>query len=186
LTVGGLGPRFGNPQDVAGALPGPPAGASVEAATTAATFSGSYKLTLTPSASCSKAIPSVAVLVDVTEDPVQQPATVATPIAQGTEIFGVAAAPPDSAVGRFVLLRQGDRLHGGFGTKDLGIQTLEGQRVWVRLAGTGQVTASGPGRPRVDGTAIGDFEVSLPGDAAPDTLGACLGARDHAWSLQPQ
>jgi hypothetical protein len=128
---------------------------------------------------------SVTVLVFLTEDPVHQPASIADPIAQGTEVFGQAAAG-DSSVGRFVLLRQGDHLHGGLGTKDLGILTLEGVRVWIRLAGTASAVATSLGRPRADGTAIGDIELSRPGDDAPDTLGACLGGRDHTWSLEPQ
>jgi hypothetical protein len=128
---------------------------------------------------------SVSVLVDVSESPVLQPASIATPITQGSEVFGQAVGK-DSSVGRFVLLRQGDHLHGGFGTKDLGIRTLEGVRVWMRLAGTASATTTSLGRPQAQGTAIGDIEMSRLRDDAPDTLGACLGGRDHTWSLQPQ
>ncbi|HXB53900.1 MAG TPA: hypothetical protein VN461_03890 [Vicinamibacteria bacterium] len=149
------------------------------------TFSGQYKLTLTASPSCTMTVPSVTVLVDLSESPVRQPASIADPIAQGSEVFGQGTAG-DSTVGRFVLLRQGDQLHGGFGTKDFGIRTLEGLRVWVRLAGTANATATTLGRPQAQGTAIGDIEMSRPRDDAPDTLGACLGGRDHTWSLQPQ
>jgi hypothetical protein len=157
------------------------------AAATAGTFGGRYKLTLVPSPSCSMSIPSVSVLVDLAESPVRQPPDIADPIAQGSEVFGQAAGPSDSTVGRFVLLRQGDSLHGGFGTKDLGIQTLEGVRVWMRLAGTAAATASTLGRPQAaGGMAIGDIEFSRPSDDAPDTLGACLAGRDHSWSLLPQ
>jgi hypothetical protein len=152
---------------------------------TAGTFSGRFKLTLTPSPSCAMTLRSVTVLVLVSEDPVHQPTSIADPIAQGSEIFGQAAGR-DSSVGRFVLLRQGDHLHGGLGTKDLGILTLEGVRVWMRLAGTASATATSSGRPQAQGTAIGDIEMSRPADDAPDTLGACLGGRDHTWSLQPQ
>jgi hypothetical protein len=155
------------------------------AAATAGTFSGRFKLTLTTSPSCSMTLRSVTVLVFLSEDPVHQPASIADPIAQGSEVFGQAAGG-DSSVGRFVLLRQGDHLHGGLGTKDFGILTLEGVRVWMRLAGTASATATSSGRPQAQGTAIGDIEMSRPGDDAPDTLGACLGGRDHTWSLQPQ
>jgi hypothetical protein len=149
------------------------------------TFSGQYELTLTASPSCTMTVRSVTVLVDVSENPVRQPASIADPIAQGSEVFGQATAG-DSTVGRFVLLRQGDQLHGGLGTKDFGIRTLEGLRVWVRLAGTASATATTLGRPQAQGTAIGDIELSRPSDDAPDTLGACLGGHDHTWSLQPQ
>ncbi len=64
--------------------------------------------------------------------------------------------------------------------------TVEGVRVWVRLAGTANATISSLGRPQAQGTAIGDIELSRPTDDAPDTLGACLGGRDHTWSLLPQ
>jgi hypothetical protein len=151
----------------------------------AGTFSGRFKLTLTASPSCTMTVRSATVLVDVNESPVRQPASVGDPIAPGSEVFGQATAG-DPTVGRFVLLRQGDQLHGGLGTKDFGISTLEGFRVWMRLAGTASATATTLGRPQAQGTAIGDIEMSRPGDDAPDTLGACLGGRDHTWSLQPQ
>jgi hypothetical protein len=152
---------------------------------TAGTFSGRFKLTLTTSPSCSMTLRSVTFFVFVSEDPIRQPASITDPIAQGSEIFGQAAGG-DSSVGRFVLLRQGDNLHGGLGTKDFGILTLEGVRVWMRLAGTASATTTSSGRPQAQGAAIGDIEMSRPGDDAPDTLGACLGGRDHTWSLQPQ
>jgi hypothetical protein len=174
------GGRTGSPERAQGAATTAPPRTSA-----AGTFTGRFMLTLTASPSCVMTVRSVTVLVDVSENPVRQPASIADPIAQGSEVFGQATAG-ESTVGRFVLLRQGDQLHGGFGTKDLGIRTLEGLRVWVRLAGTASATATNLGRPQAQGTAIGDIELSRPGDDAPDTLGACLGGRDHTWSLQPQ
>ncbi|HKC11287.1 MAG TPA: hypothetical protein VKI41_04430 [Vicinamibacteria bacterium] len=170
----------GNPERAQGAATTSPPRASA-----AGTFSGRFKLTLTASPSCTMTVRSVTVLVDVSESPVRQPASVADPIAPGSEVFGQAAAG-DATVGRFVLLRQGDQLHGGLGTKDFGVSTLEGVRVWMRLAGTANATATTLGRPQAQGTATGDIEMSRPGDDAPDTLGACLGGHDHTWSLQPQ
>jgi hypothetical protein len=126
----------------------------------------------------------VTILFDVTESPVVQPPGVTVPIAQGTQVFGQAAASDDATEGRFALLRQADHLHGGFGTTDATVQTVEGLQVYFRLAGTADATATSGG-PQAQGTAIGDLKVSRPGDDAPDTLGSCTG-RDLSWSLQPQ
>jgi hypothetical protein len=163
-----------------------PAAVSPPRPSSAGAFSGRYKLSLVPGASCSPSLRGVTVLVDVSESPVRQPNGIGDPIASGTEVFGLAAATADSTVGKFAFLRQGDHLHGGMGTKDLGVLTLEGVRVWVRLAATATATTTTLGRPQAQGTAIGDIELSNPTDDAPDTLGACLGGRDHTWSLQPQ
>lgn len=163
----------------------PAARPGLQAKATAGTFSGRYKLTIVFSRSCSMTVSGVTVLMDVVEAPVAQPPGVASPIAQGSEIFGQAATHDEGTVGRFVLLRQGDRLHGGFGTKDPGIQTLEGLRVSFRIAGTADTTTSALGRPQAQGTAIGDITLSRPTDEVPDSLGSCT-ARDHTWSLEPQ
>lgn len=158
---------------------------SVQASATAGTFSGRYKLALVASPSCQMIVRNVTVLFGVTESPVVQPPGVTLPIAQGTQVFGQAAAAGDATEGRFVLLRQVDHLHGSFGTTDATIQTVEGLRVYFRLAGAADATATSGGRLQAQGTAIGDLKFSRPGDDAPDTLGSCT-ARDLSWSLQPQ
>lgn len=157
---------------------------SVRAAAAPA-FTGRYRLVLVlgrsllpPSPACS-ALPSpLSVLVDVTEDS----------IGSRSEVSGQSANPAEPAEdARFVLLRQGDHLHGGVGTRGaaLGLVTVEGYRVWVQLMADGTAaTAAGGGHSRAAGTAFGEIDVSRPGDADPDSLGYCR-ALDHTWSLEP-
>ena len=92
--------------------------------------------------------------------------------------------PPEDV--RFVLLRQGDTLHGAFGARDapfIGFRTLEGYRVWMRIMASGTATTAS-GRAAVSGTAFGEIDLSRPGDADLDTVGYCV-ALDHSWALEP-
>lgn len=148
-------------------------------ASVAPAFSGRYKLVLTVGRGCPAAVQvgPLSVLVDVVE------ATVTA----GSEVSGhsaSAAEPPEDA--RFVLLRQGDRLHGAFGARDapfVGFRTLEGYRVWMRIMADGAATTSS-GRATASGTAFGEIDLSRPGDADLDTLGFCQ-ALEHTWALEP-
>lgn len=148
-------------------------------ASLAPAFSGRYKLVLTFGRGCPAAVQvgPLSVLVDVVE----------TAVSAGSEVAGQSAsseeAPEDA---RFVLLRQGDTLHGPFGAKDepfVGFRTLEGYRVWMRLMADGTATTSS-GRARGSGTAFGEIDLSRPGDADLDTIGYCQ-ALEHTWSLEP-
>ena len=148
-------------------------------ASVAPAFSGRYKLVLTVGRGCPAAVQvgPQSVLVDVVE------ATVSA----GSEVSGqsISSSEPPEDV-RFVLLRQGDALHGAFGAKEesyVGFLTLEGYRVWMRLMTSGTATTSS-GRAAVSGTAFGEIDLSRPGDADLDTVGFCV-ALDHAWSLEP-
>jgi len=185
LTLLACFPGAARAQAQSAGSPPTASGGSVQASATAGTFSGRYKLALVASPGCQMTVRGVTVLFDVTESPVVQPPGVTLPIAQGTQVFGQAAAAGDATEGRFALLRQVDHLHGGFGTTSATVQTVEGLQVYFRLAGTADATATSGGRPQAAGTAIGDLQISRPGDSATDSLGSCTG-RDLSWSLQPQ
>jgi hypothetical protein len=143
-------------------------------------FSGRYKLVLTVGRGCPAAVQvgPLSVLVDVAE------ATVTA----GSEVSGQSASasePPEDA--QFVLLRQADKVHGAVGARDapyVGFRTLEGYRVWMQIMADGAATTSG-GRTAARGTALGEIDLSLPGDADVDTIGVCKFALDHTWSLEP-
>jgi hypothetical protein len=148
-------------------------------ASAAPAFSGRYKLVLTFGPGCPAAVQvgPLSVLVDVAE----------AAVTAGSEVSGQSASasePPESV--RFVLLRQGDKVHGAFGAKDdpyVGFRTLEGYRVWMRIMADGTATTSS-GRARGSGTAFGEMDLSRPGDADVDTIGYCE-ILNHTWSLEP-
>jgi hypothetical protein len=148
-------------------------------ASVAPAFSGRYKLVLTFGRGCPAAVQvgNLTVLTDLAE----------ASVSAGSEVSGQSASPsekPEDA--RFVLLRQGDKLHGAFGMKDapyIGFRTLEGFRVWMRIMADGAATTSS-GRAQGSGTAYGEIDLSRPGDADLDTIGYC-DALDHTWSLEP-
>jgi len=144
-------------------------------------FAGRYKLVLTFDRGCPADVQvgPQSVLVNVVE------ATVAT----GSEVSGQSASasePPEDT--RFVLLRQGDRLHGAFGAKDapfVGFRTLEGYRIWMQIMADGTATTSS-GRAAGSGTAFGEIDLSRPGDVDVDSIGACGPvALGHSWALEP-
>lgn len=142
-------------------------------------FSGRYKLVLTFGRGCGATVQvgPQSVLVDVAE----------APVAAGSEASGRSISPSEAPEDiRFVLLRQGDRLHGPFGAKDeafVGFRTLEGYRVWMQIMADGTATTAS-GRAAASGSALGEIDLSRPGDADLDTVGYCQ-ALDHAWSLEP-
>jgi hypothetical protein len=156
---------------------------SVRAAAAPA-FTGRYRLVLVPgksllppSPACSALPTPLSVLMDVTE----------ASIGSRSEVSGQSANPAEPAEdSRFVLLRQGDHLHGGMGTRGaaLGLVTVEGYRVWMQLMADGTASTAAGGRSHAFGTAFGEIDVSRPGDADPDSLGYCR-ALDHTWSLEP-
>jgi hypothetical protein len=162
------------------ALAAPTGAQAPPTASAAPAFSGRYKLVLTFSPGCPAAVQvgPQTVLVDLVE----------ASVAAGSEVSGQSASPtepPEDA--RFVLLRQGDGLHGAFGAKDdpyIGFRTLEGYRIWMRIMADGTATTSS-GRAAAGGTAFGEIDLSRPRDADVDTVGYCLDALDHRWSLEP-
>jgi hypothetical protein len=153
---------------------------STGAQATAPAFSGRYKLVLTFGPGCPAAVQvgPLSVLVDVAE----------AAVPAGSEVSGQSAAtsePPEDA--RFVLLRQGDKVHGAVGARDasyVGFRTLEGYRIWMQIVADGAVTTSAA-RATARGSAFGEIDLSLPGDADVDTIGVCKFALDHSWSLEP-
>ncbi len=101
---------------------------------------------------------------------------------------GQSASPSEvPADGRFVLLRQGDRLHGAFGssTQELGLRTSEGYLLWMQIMTDGTASTSSGGRARASGTAFGEVDLSLASDPSADSIGNCKDALDHQWSLEP-
>lgn len=144
-------------------------------------FSGRYRLVVTAAPGCPAAIKvgPLTVAVEVRQ----------SPVAAGAEVSGESAAAgetPDN--GRFVWLRQGDRLHGAFAasTQELGLRTLEGTyRLWVQLMADGTAATASGGRARASGTAFGFLEISLSSDPTGAPVGTCPFALDHQWSLEP-
>ncbi len=145
-------------------------------------FSGRYRFVLTVSPSCpaSMQVGPLNVVVNVAE----------TPVSAGAEVAGQSASPfevPDN--GRFVLLRQGSRLHGASGasTIELGLNTEGVYRVWMEIMTDGTASTSSSGRARASGTAFGEVELSLASDptGAPIDDGSCPFALGHQWSLEP-
>jgi hypothetical protein len=143
-------------------------------------FSGRYKLVLTLSRGCpaSMQLSPFTVAMDVTQ----------AAVTQGAEVSGQSASPSEvPADGRFVLLRQGDHLHGALGSSslDLGLVTTEGYLLWLRLMLDGTATTAAGGRSQASGTAFGEVDLALASDPAAPLIGDCLGVLDHQWTLEP-
>lgn len=155
----------------------------VPRAAAAPAFSGRYTFTLTLSGGCpaSTQVGPLSVTMNVAE----AAAASETP---ASELSGQSASPSEvPADGRFVLLRQGDRLHGAFGssTLELGLITSEGYRVWLQIMTDGTAAVSPGGRARASGTAFGEVEISLAKDPTAEGIGNCKFALDHRWTLEP-
>ena len=160
-------------------LAGPLSSDEVPRASAAPAFSGRYQFVLTISRGCPAAmqVGPVTVTMSVAE----------AAVAQGSEVSGLPASDaqvPDD--GRFVLLRQGDRLHGAFGSGEaLGLVTSEGYLLWLRLMTDGTAGTATGGRSRASGTAFGEVDLALASDPSGESLGNCQGALDHQWALEP-
>lgn len=146
-------------------------------------FSGRYRFIFSVSPSCptEMQVGPLSVLMDLGE------ATVSS----GSEVSGHSASASEVPNnGRFVLLRQGTRLHGAFGasTAELGLDTEGNYRVWVEIMTDGGATTAPGGRARAAGTAFGEVELSLASDptGAPIANGNCgVATTGHQWSLEP-
>ncbi len=154
-------------------------GADVSASLAPA-FSGRYQLVLNISRGCpaTMLVGPLTVAMDVAE----------AAVTQGSEVSGQPAAPTQvPADGRFVLLRQGDHVHGAFGSSslNLGLVTSEGYLLWVRLMLDGTATTATGGRTRASGTAFGEVDLGLASNPSADSQN-CEGVLDHQWSLEPQ
>jgi hypothetical protein len=148
-------------------------------------FTGRYRFVLRVSPSCPPGmqVGPVSVVMDVVE----------VRVSAGSEVSGQSASPsevPDN--GRFVLLRQGNRLHGAFGahTQYFGLETEGIYRVWMQVMTDGVATTSSIGRARASGTAFGEVELGLAGDPTGTPIdngkGNCgFATTGHEWSLEP-
>jgi hypothetical protein len=144
-------------------------------------FSGRYRFVLTVAPSCpaSMQVGPLSIVMDVAE----------ATIGAASEVSGQSASPseiPDN--GRFVLLRQGDRLHGAFGASaaELGLDTEGPYRVWMQIMTDGTAVPSSSGRARATGTALGEVELSLASDPTGAPTGNCgFATQGHRWSLEP-
>ena len=150
----------------------------VPRASVAPVLSGRYKFVLTVSRGCPAAMQAtpLTVVMDVKE----------ATITQGSEVSGQSASPSEvPGDGRFVLLRQGDRLHGAFGasTLELGLVTAEGYLLWMQIMADGTATATG-GRSRASGTAFGEVDLGLASDPGAESAN-CKDALEHQWALEP-
>jgi hypothetical protein len=142
-------------------------------------FSGRYQLVLNISRGC----PSTMLVGPLTVAMEVAEATVT----QGAEVSGQSASPTEvPADGRFVLLRQGDHVHGAFGSSslNLGLVTSEGYLLWLRLMLDGTATTATGGRSRASGTAFGEVDLGVASNPAADSQN-CQGVLDHQWSLEP-
>jgi hypothetical protein len=151
-------------------------------ASVAPAFSGSYRFVLTAAAGCPAGtrVGALSVAVTVTE----------TAVGGGSEVSGVPVPSSlDPARGRFVLQRQGDKLHGPFGasTLEIGLLVLEGTyRLWAQVMADGTATTATGGRSRASGTAFGQIKLSLASDPEGNPIAECdLYKADHQWSLEP-
>lgn len=146
-------------------------------------FSGRYRLLVTPSPSCgaSMQVGPVSVVVNVAE----------AAVTSGAEVSGQSAASyevPDN--GRFVLYRQGTRVHGALGASSqyLGLDSEGVYRIWMQVMMDGTAVVASGGRARASGTAFGEVELSLKSDptGAPIPNGNCgFTTAGHPWSLEP-
>lgn len=154
---------------------------TLTAAQSVPAFSGRYRFMLTVSPSCpaSMQVGPLSVVMNVAE----------TPLTAGAEVSGQSASAsevPDN--GRFVLLRQGNRLHGAFGanTQFLGLDTEGVYRLWMQVMTDGTAVASTSGRARASGTAFGEVELSLASDPTGAPTGNCgVATTGHQWTLEP-
>ncbi|HSD28473.1 MAG TPA: hypothetical protein VLL75_14320 [Vicinamibacteria bacterium] len=151
----------------------------VPRASVAPALSGRYKFVLTVSGGCpaSMQVGPLTVVVNVAE----------ASVIPGTEVSGQSASPSEGpGDGRFVLLRQFDRVHGAFGssTLELGLVTAEGYLLWLRLMTDGTTTTSPGGRAQASGTAFGEVDLGLASDPARDSIN-CKHVLDHRWTLEP-
>ena len=148
-------------------------------ASVAPAFSGRYQFVLTISRGCPAAmqVGPLTVTMSVAE----------AAVAQGSEVSGLPASDaqvPDD--GRFVLLRQSDRLHGAFGSGEaLGLVTGEGYLLWLRLMTDGTAATATGGRSRASGTAFGEVDLGLASNPSAESIGNCQDALDHQWALEP-
>jgi hypothetical protein len=155
-------------------------------AQSAPAFSGRYRFVMTVSPSCPPAmqVGPLSVVMDVAEEAVMP---------GGAEVSGQPASPSETPQnGRFVLLREADRIHGGFSssTIELGLDTEGIYRLWLEVIADGTVTVSSGGRARASGTAFGEVELSLASDPTGAPIdngnGNCgFATRGHQWSLEP-
>lgn len=146
-------------------------------------FSGRYRFVLTVSPSCpaSMQVGPLSIVMNVAE----------AGVSAGSEVSGLpasASATPDN--GRFVLLRQGNRLQGPFGasTLELGLDSEGLYRIWMAIMTDGTAATASGGRARASGTAFGMVELSLASDptGAPIPNGNCgVATTGHQWSLEP-
>jgi hypothetical protein len=145
-------------------------------------FSGRYRFTFTVSRSCPAGtqVGPLSVVMNVAE----------ALVTAGSEVSGVPTSStqtPDN--GRFVLLRQGTRLHGpsASSTIELGLDTDGQYRIWMRIMTDGTAATASNGRARASGTAFGEVELSLASDPTGNPIagGYCQFAGDHQWSLEP-
>jgi hypothetical protein len=142
-------------------------------------FSGRYQFVLNISRGCppTMLVGALTVAMNIAE----------ATVAQGSEVSGQSAAPAEvPADGRFVLLRQGDHVHGAFGSSSLniGLVTAEGYLLWVRLMLDGTAATAAGGRSRASGTAFGEVDLGLASNPSADSQN-CAGVLDHQWSLEP-
>jgi len=146
-------------------------------------FSGRYRFSLTVSPSCPAAmqVGPLVVVMNVAE----------LPVSAGSEVSGQSASPSENPHnGRFVLLREGNRLHGASGasTIEFGLNTEGVYRVWMQIMTDGTATTATSGRARASGTAFGEVELSLASDPTgnPIANGYCgFVTSGHQWSLEP-
>jgi hypothetical protein len=162
------------------AATGAQSGADAPRASVAPAFSGRYQFALTLSGGC----PSSMQVGQLTVAMVVSEATSGSALEVSAQSASASETPAD---GRFVLLRQGDRLHGAFGSSslNLGLATAEGYLLWVGLMLDGEAVAATGGRSRASGTAFGEVDLGLVSDPGADSQNCGPALLDHRWTLEP-
>jgi hypothetical protein len=145
----------------------------------AQTFTGAYRLTLTFGPACRASIPSLSTSFTMSE----------TAVSQGSEVDGRPTLADDTQSAEVTLLRTGQTLHGPFGTRGARgdrdfITSLQGYLFlsWLMLDGT---VTSGTGRPSARGSGFGLVSAGRPGEGYPSSLASCT-VTDYTWALEPQ
>jgi hypothetical protein len=145
----------------------------------AQTFTGAYRLTITFGAACRAGIASLSTPFSVSE----------AAVSRGSEIDGRPTLADDTSHAEVTLLRTGTTVHGPFGTRGARgdrdfITSLEGHLflAWLVLDGT---VTSGTGRPSARGSGFGFVSAGRPGEGYPSSLASCT-VTDYTWALEPQ
>jgi hypothetical protein len=154
--------------------PDPPEPTTAPSRSDGGDLSGLYRLAIQASGSCAQVVREVSFDIQA-----------ASSAPGGTiEVQGLFAGAPDPSALELELLRVGNTVRGGVGTREDGVVAREAVRLWVRAVGEGTVTRlpAGPGE-ILAGTLSGYLAFGGPAGGRQGSLGECF-APDHGFSLR--